>query len=161
MYTIKTQIPEWLTEDGKISPEYRAWAALRHRCSNPNFPAYKYYGGRGIAFCERWGTFENFYADMGPRPSPDHSVERIDNDGNYEPSNCRWATKKEQCRNKRSNRRLVFGGHDRCLEEWAEILQCHRSGLMRRLKRGWSVERTLTTPITKGMKCRRKEKATS
>lgn len=82
------------------TPEYHAWNAMIHRCTNEKYNNYKYYGGRGIKVCKKWNnSFENFLADMGKRPSSKHSLDRINNDGNYEPSNCRWATKKQQMSN--------------------------------------------------------------
>lgn len=83
------------------SPEFTAWVNLRARCEKVNHPSYKDYGGRGIEVCERWQKFENFFEDMGLRPSNEHSLDRTDNNGNYEPNNCRWATKKQQQANRR------------------------------------------------------------
>jgi hypothetical protein len=82
-------------------PEYHVWASMKRRCRSPNDPEFHNYGGRGIAVCERWNSFAHFYLDMGSRPSSIHSIDRINNDGNYEPGNCRWATPKEQRANQR------------------------------------------------------------
>lgn len=81
------------------TPIYKVWGTMVQRCTNPNAPHWERYGGRGIKCCARWLVFANFYEDMGPRPSDKHSIDRIDNDGHYEPSNCRWATKSEQNQN--------------------------------------------------------------
>lgn len=81
--------------------EHATWLDMRNRCRNLNYYNYAIYGGRGIKVCERWDTFENFLADMGPRPSKDHSLDRIDNYGDYEPSNCKWSTRSEQSKNRR------------------------------------------------------------
>lgn len=94
------------TKHGRArSIEFRTWHNIKQRCQNPGAASYKYYGGRGIKVCERWlASFEAFYEDMGPRPSPHHSIDRIDVDGDYEPGNCRWATAKQQVDNRRMNK---------------------------------------------------------
>jgi hypothetical protein len=96
-----------LTING-ITPEYRAWSALKNRCYNKSNKDFRKYGGRGISVCQRWAdSFMAFFEDMGPRPSKRHSIDRINNDGNYEPGNCRWATPKEQVNNRRCSRRRI------------------------------------------------------
>lgn len=83
------------------SSEYNAWVSMRQRCTNPNCNSYRLYGGRGIKICKEWGTFDGFMKDMGKKPSPRHSLDRIDVNGDYEPSNCRWATQLQQVLNRR------------------------------------------------------------
>lgn len=117
------------------TPEYYAWAGAKGRCRNENDPAFPNYGGRNIAFDSRWDEFEAFFADMGPRPTPDHSLDRIDVDGPYSPENCRWATWTEQQRNRRSNRMVQAHGKTQCLQAWAEELGIHKATLKARLNR--------------------------
>jgi hypothetical protein len=91
--------------DMKDTREYAIWSTMKQRCLNPKFSAYRYYGARGVTVCDRWrDDFAAFYADMGPRPSPKHSIDRIDNNGDYSPQNCRWATASQQQRNKRPHK---------------------------------------------------------
>ena len=104
----------------KTAPEYLTWGRMIQRCTNQRHPKYPRYGGRGITVCERWRSFENFYADMGARPSPLHSIDRIDNDGNYEPGNCRWATPKQQVRNRSNTRMLTIDGVTLPQAEWSD-----------------------------------------
>jgi hypothetical protein len=116
------------------------------RCRNPRFKDFHLYGGRGIAVCERWLTFANFYADMGTRPSPKHSLDRYpDRDGNYEPGNVRWTTAKEQARNTSRNRRIVCDGQQKTLTEWSESTGLKREIIADRLNRGWPIRLALTT----------------
>lgn len=125
---------------------YRAWMNMRDRCSNPACKKWLYYGGRGIAVCERWQEFANFAADMGEPPTPAHSIDRIDANGNYEPTNCRWATQSEQMQNMRRNRLLTAFGKTQCMSAWSRELGITISSIKKRLNRGWDDVRALTTP---------------
>ena len=128
---------------GGKSRTYITWRNMLSRCYNLNKDTYQHYGGRGITVCERWHKFENFLADMGERPLR-MSIERIDNDGNYCPENCRYATQKEQCNNQRSNRFLTFNGKTQTISQWSEETGIKAGTLERRLNRyGWSIERVL------------------
>lgn len=129
--------------------EYGIWNGMNQRCTNPNIDRFSCYGGRGIHVCEEWRTsFERFFADLGPSPSRTHSLERIDNDGHYEPGNVRWATKTEQSRNTRRNVPLTLNGETLLLTEWAKRLGTGHKTLSGRLDvLGWSVEKALTTPV--------------
>jgi hypothetical protein len=127
-------------------PEYRVWSSMKSRCLNPRDTRFDRYGGRGISVCARWLSFDCFLADMGPRPSMSHSIERVDIDGNYEPSNCKWATPVEQARNTRRTARWTFRGETRSAKEWSEILGIPYQTLMTRVHVcGWTVERALAT----------------
>jgi len=126
------------------SVEYRTWLHLKDRCLNKNDKRYKNYGGRGIKVCKRWrDSFENFYKDMGKRPKG-LTIDRVNNDGNYELSNCRWITKKEQSRNTTKNIRITYKGKTMCMVEWAEKLNINYKCLWARLNKGWSVEKAFT-----------------
>lgn len=134
---------------GLETKEYTIWTNIRSRCFNKRHKQYADYGGRGIRVCQRWReSFAAFFADMGECPSSLYSLDRFpDNDGNYEPGNCRWATVKEQGRNRRSNRIVEFQGQRFCVSEWAERVGMKRCTLFMRLKRGWNFERALLTPL--------------
>ena len=125
--------------------EYKAWQSIHQRCFNENDCNYKYYGARGIGVCERWMSSVNFLEDMGRCPSKTHSIERRDNDENYCPENCKWATKKEQANNRRNTRSLEFKGVTMSVSEWAGFLELKVSTLFSRLDKGWSTHKALTT----------------
>ena len=117
------------------------------RCRNPRAESFAAYGGRGIRVCERWAeSFDAFLEDMGRRPSRKHTIDRIEKNGHYEPGNCRWATQREQQRNRRNNVYLELNGNRRLLCEWAETTGLTINIIWLRLRRGWSVERALTEP---------------
>lgn len=137
---------------GCDSKEYRTWVAIRNRCNNKTNYAYKHYGGRGIKVSKKWDSFEQFYIDMGNAPSPKHSIDRIDNNGDYSKSNCRWATKYQQSLNRRTTRNITFKGKTMCIREWEKEMGVGRSTIQTRLMKGWSIKRALTT---KGLKNKR------
>lgn len=126
--------------------EYRTWYGMWHRCSNPSNPGWKHYGGRGIRVCGRWKKFETFLSDMGPKPTPKHSIDRIDNNGNYEPSNCRWATSIEQGRNRSNNLLLTYNGQTKTVMEWAESTGMGVQLIKERINRGWPIDAIFTYP---------------
>jgi hypothetical protein len=130
------------------STENITWQHMRQRCNNPHNHAYADYGGRGIKVCPEWdASFEAFYRDMGPRPSPDHTLDRIDNERGYSPDNCRWATWKEQQNNRRGNRYLEFHGETKTCAEWSKEAGISPATLCKRLKRGWPVEKALIQAV--------------
>lgn len=134
------------TSGGHTSPEYTAWAHLLDRCRNPKNRKYPSYGGRGITVCERWLSFENFLADMGERPAG-KSLDRRDNDGPYSKANCRWATRAEQDRNKRTNKFVTVGGQRLCTVDAARLAKLPFRTFRMRLENGWSPERAFHTPV--------------
>ena len=126
------------------TPTFAIWCGMLARCSNPNVIVYGRYGGRGIKVCERWHDFSAFIADMGERPSLDHSLDRIDNAGNYEPGNVRWATTWQQASNKRNTLMISAFGRTLHLAEWSRQVGITSQTIHKRLKRGWPPERALT-----------------
>lgn len=132
---------------GKPSAEMSTWGAMKQRCSDPKRRDFANYGGRGIRVCDEWAqSFEAFLGDMGRRPSGRHSIDRIDNDGDYEPGNCRWATRQEQGRNTRATRKIVIDEESHCLTDWLRIYGRHVATFRGRMRRGWSVIAAITTP---------------
>jgi DNA-binding NtrC family response regulator len=117
---------------------YGVWTSMKNRCRNPKVTAYKYYGGRGIKVCERWLSFENFFSDMGPAPSKKHNIDRIDNDGDYKPANCRWATAKQQRENQR-----IPSVHYLNASEIAALVGISRQRLYQRIDKYGNLERAL------------------
>lgn len=128
---------------------YHAWRAMRQRCENPKNPNYKNYGARGIKVCKRWNSFINFLDDMGKPPSQKHTIERINNDGNYTPSNCRWATYAEQNRNHSRNVILEYEGQRLCVKDWAKKLNIPYRTLEARIRRGWLPKKALEKVVQK------------
>ena len=129
-------------------PLYEVWRNMKQRCLNTNRKDYIRYGGRGITVCEEWrNDFPTFVKDVGKRPSKKHLLDRIDNDGNYEPDNVRWLSTKESAINKSNNHRIAYRGIDKTLIEWSKIKKINRHTLQKRLAYGWSIERALDEPI--------------
>jgi len=125
---------------------YNVWNAMIDRCRNPKHKRYSDWGGRGISVCQEWSDIAIFLKDMG-EPPDGCQIDRINNDGNYEPGNCRWTTAKKNCRNRRSVRLLTYNSETMCVTEWAERLGVNRGTIYDRLRRNWSVIRTLETPF--------------
>ena len=130
----------------RTSSAYSPWKAMRKRCTNPNDYSYARYGGAGITVCQRWNDFTTFLADMGPRPSPRHSIERLDNNGHYEPTNCVWATSLQQGRNTRRNRKYTHLGRTQPLSQWCQELGLKYRRTLMRLRRGWTFSRAVSMP---------------
>lgn len=137
--------------------EHMAWTAALTRCYNTKNKAYPNWGGRGITVCDRWrfgegglNGFQCFFQDMGPAPSKSHSLHRKDNDGNYEPGNCIWGTKKIQSQGRRNSVMIEFRGEVRCLTDWCERLGLKMHAIHKRIKAGWPTDLALTTPVLYG-----------
>lgn len=139
------------THGATDSPEYRIWCGIKRRCFNSATPNFHRYGGRGITMCPEWRvSFPAFFLHMGPRPSPQHSIDRIDVSKNYEPSNCVWATSVAQGNNRSTNRRVEFGGKSLTYSQWARKIGVSQTTLRNRIAvLKWPIERALTTPCRK------------
>lgn len=129
---------------GKVTKEYRAWCHMLRRCELPSVERYPRYGGRGIKVCKRWHNFSNFLNDMGNAPSPKHSLDRIDNDGNYEHKNCRWATNSEQILNSSKARFITFNNKTYNIGKWSKITGINRQTIQMRIDHyGWPIQKAL------------------
>lgn len=139
---------DWCTTHGMDgTPIYFTWAGMIQRCENPKSGAYNRYGGRGIKICPEWrASFETFMRDMGPCPGEGWTVGRIDNDGDYCPTNCQWETKEQQARNRSNTKFLTIDGEIKPLAEWAEIYGIRRRLVAERIRQGWTDFAALTTP---------------
>lgn len=133
------------------TPEYTSFQSMHQRCENPRATSYDRYGGRGIAVCERWADFANFIADMGPRPTLEHSLERINNNLGYSPENCKWATNVEQMNNTRACRYYEWNDQCKTAAQWAVHfgVERHVNAFRERLSRGWTLERAASVPFGK------------
>jgi hypothetical protein len=151
----KTSADNWRrrarSHGSSYTAEYRAWCNMKTRCTNSKSKDYRHYGARGITVCERWlSSFVNFLADVGQKPGRGYTLERINNSRGYEPGNVRWATRKEQGLNQRSNHLLTFDGLTLTLAEWAQCLGVHRTTIYSRLRAGWSVTDALSPSPGRG-----------
>jgi hypothetical protein len=132
------------------SKTYKIWASMKKRCDNPADNGYHKYGARGIKYCEKWGLFENFFSDMGLCPSG-YSIERINNNGDYEPDNCKWIPLKDQARNRRSNRYITYNGITKTIIQWSEHYNIeYRKLYVRLVTLNWTPELAFNTPLIKG-----------
>lgn len=131
--------------------DYKRWMSMKGRCDFPTHPAYPRYGARGITVCERWRkSFVDYLSDIGPRPSPKHSLDRIDNNGNYEPGNVRWSTYKEQALNRHNSWHLTIGEVTKPLADWASEFGINKETVRYRISRGMSPQEALTRPPRRG-----------
>lgn len=136
-------------ERKKSASEYHAWSSMKSRCLNPNVHNYKRYGARGITVCERWADFQNFYADMGPKPSSKHSLERLDTNGNYEPKNCVWADAFQQASTRTNVRSIEAFGKIMTAAAWSRETGIPATVIRNRLDSGWDVEKALSVSVRK------------
>ena len=145
---MRNKMGRLITHGMSGTPEYQAWIDIKHRCFNPNHKRYSDYGGRGISMCDRWkNSFEDFLADMGSRPTAKHSLDRIDNNADYSPKNCKWSTKAEQDNNKRNNHLITIDDVTLTIAQWAKKMGFGKKVIGDRLKLGWSEFDAVMTPV--------------
>ena len=131
--------------DLKGTPEYTSWQLMKDRCLNPKNKTFEYYGGKGVSICERWiNSPQTFVDDMGLKPSPFHTIDRIDSLKDYTPENCKWATKTDQVRNRSITKKFILDGIERPLAEWCELFGISYNIVNNRLWRGWDINKSLT-----------------
>jgi len=142
--------PDWKRGVVAGMPEYQSWRMMIQRCTNPKRKGYQHYGGRGITVCDRWRhSFEAFLSDVGERP-PETELDRIDNDGNYEPGNCRWASASENSNNKSTNLLIEYDGRIQTATEWARETGVSRQVIRSRLAAGWPLDKVLSKQLFRG-----------
>ena len=134
---------------GQTPSEFNSWLCMRSRCTQPSHRSYNNYGGRGITVCSRWQDYDAFMADMGPKPGPEYTLDRIDVNGPYSPENCRWVTNAAQQRNKRTNRLVTAFGETLCLAEWGRRYNLRPETISERLASGWDTEKAVSKPSQK------------
>lgn len=146
--SVKHQTHGHTTKDRKkFASEYNAWASMKSRCLNPNSHGFKRYGARGIKVCERWLNFAKFYEDMGPKPTQKHSLERLNTDGNYEPSNCVWADAIQQASTRTNVRSITAFGKTMTAAAWERETGIPATAIRNRIDSGWDIKRVLNTPV--------------
>lgn len=131
------------------TPEYRVWSLMKSRCENKNSSGYFKYGAKGIKVCHRWRKFETFFVDMGERPSPKHSIDRIDSSKGYFQKNCRWATAEQQNNNRGNNKHCTINGVTKTIGQWCRFFRIGDNTVWNRIRRGWSFEKAVSTAIPK------------
>lgn len=144
-------ITHGLTTSEHFHPLYETWSGIKDRINNPNNPGWHNYGGRGIKICDRWkDSFQNFIDDMGPRPSDKHSIDRIDNDGDYCPDNCRWATRKQQANNKQTSISITIGNQTKPISEWCKHYKIKYATALWRFNHGWAIDKIFSVRAYRG-----------
>lgn len=162
-YRSQRQSETHATHKRTNTPEYESWSGMKKRCFNRRCKSYPDYGGRGITVCDRWSkSFQAFLDDMGLKPDSANSIERVNNNGNYEPGNCKWGTAVEQNRNKRNSRILTMDGTSMTVAAWSDRTGIDMSTILQRKARGWTDSDALTRPlVNRGWESRRRQAATT